>query len=103
MCLTPDARHFPDCGGDAAARTLTIPASAPHAHITGLSPGTWAIAIVHDENRNGRIDTMMGIPREGFGASRNPAIRMGPPRFTDAAFAVGTAPVSQSVRMRYIL
>lgn len=103
VCITPDATRFPNCRGDARARTLTIPASAPHAHITGLAPGTWAIAVVHDENGNGRMDTMLGMPREGVGASRNPAMRMGPPRFADAAFAVGSAPVSQSVRLRYIL
>jgi uncharacterized protein (DUF2141 family) len=43
------------------------------------------------------------MPREGFGFSRNPRLRMGPPRFTDAAFAVGETVVRQTVRVRYML
>lgn len=103
ICLTTNAARYPDCRGDAGARTIVVPATAPSAHVTGLAPGTWAIAVIHDENANGRIDTTFGIPREGVGSSRNAPLRMGPPRFADAAFVVGTTPVSQTIRMRYLL
>lgn len=103
ICLTRNAARYPDCRGDAGARTISVPASAPTARVTGLAPGTWAIAVIHDENGNGRIDTTLGIPREGVGSSRNAPLRMGPPRFADASFAVGTGSVSQSIRMRYLL
>ena len=52
----------------------------------GVSPGTYAVSVFHDENSNGKLDTkFMGIPREGVGASNNAKGRFGPPRFSAAA------------------
>jgi uncharacterized protein (DUF2141 family) len=68
-----------------------------------LPPGQYALSVIHDENGNGRLDTILKVPREGFGFSRNPAIRMGPPRFEETRFQVSSSPVDQSVRIRYIL
>jgi uncharacterized protein (DUF2141 family) len=32
-----------------------------------IKPGNYAIAVIHDENRNGELDTnMFGIPKEGW-------------------------------------
>ena len=53
-----------------------------------MAPGDYSLLVIHDENRNGKLDKMLGMPREGFGFSRNPAIRMGPPRYGDVRFAV---------------
>jgi uncharacterized protein (DUF2141 family) len=37
-----------------------------------LPPGTYAVAVFHDENANGKLDkNFLGIPREGYGASHN--------------------------------
>lgn len=53
---------------------------------SGIEPGTYAIAVFHDENSNGRPDTnILGIPREGVGASNNAKSHFGPPKFPDAA------------------
>jgi uncharacterized protein (DUF2141 family) len=68
-----------------------------------VPPGRWALSLVHDENANGRLDTFLGIPREGFGFSRNPRIRFGAPGFDDVAFAVGAAPAAMTVEMKYML
>ena len=69
-----------------------------------VAPGTYAIALLHDENRNGRADRALSmIPREGFGFSRDAPVRMGPPSFDSAAFTVRASPVSQAIRMRYML
>ena len=46
---------------------------------------------------------MMGMPREGFGFSRNPAIRMGPPRYDDVRFSVPAGKSRQAVKLRYLL
>lgn len=55
---------------------------------SGIAPGTYAIAVFHDENSNGKLDTkFMGIPREGVGASNNAKGHLGPPKFEAAAFA----------------
>ena len=35
--------------------------------VNDLVPGTYAIALIHDENDNQRLDTgLFGIPKEGF-------------------------------------
>ena len=82
----------------------SVPAAQAGAiRIGGMAPGTYALAVIHDENGNGRLDKFMAIPREGFGFSRNPAIRMGPPRFEEVRFEAASGRVHQTVRMRYLL
>lgn len=103
-CLTTQAKGFPDCRRDATARKLAVPASGSVTLRFGaVPPGRYAISLLHDENGNGKADMMLIMPREGFGFSRDAAVRMGPPKFADAAFAVGGSVVTMPVRMRYIL
>ena len=47
-------------------------------HIDGVAPGEYSLLVIHDENRNGKLDKALGMPREGFGFSRNPAHPLGP-------------------------
>lgn len=104
LCLTRDPRHFPDCNGDPAAVTRSVPAAqAASIRLGGVSAGSWALSVIHDENGNGRLDRFLAIPREGFGFSRNPRIRFGPPDFDQARFEVAGARVRQAVRIRYLL
>lgn len=103
-CLTAAPRHFPDCDRDPAALRLTVDAGSNLVlRFDDVPPGTYAVAVLHDENGNGRVDKMLMIPREGFGFSRDAPVLMGPPHFTDAAFDLGTAPSRQTIRMRYML
>ena len=47
-----------------------------------LAYGEYAIALLHDENSSGAMDTgFLGVPREGFGFSNNPSIGFGAPSF----------------------
>ena len=51
--------------------------------------GTYAIAVLHDENENNAMDfNMLGIPKEAFGFSNNAKAVLSPPKFSSAAFAV---------------
>ena len=103
ICLTANARAFPDCSKDAAAFKRTVRAAdAGSISFTAIAPGTYALSLIHDENGNGKLDTTLAIPREGFGFSRNPRIAFGPPKFAAAAFAL-TGHVSQTVKMKYML
>ena len=61
------------------------------------------MAVIHDENDNARLDRFAGIPREGFGFSRNPPLGFGPPRFSAARFPVDGDAAMQQVRLRYLL
>lgn len=104
VCLSANPKHFPDCSKDANARKLKI--SAAHAdsiEIADVKPGTYAVALIHDENANGKMDMRLFLPREGFGFSRNPKIGMGAPRFKSAQFTVGADDAHYAVRMNYIL
>jgi uncharacterized protein (DUF2141 family) len=104
LCLTRDARYFPGCKGDPHARHLSAPAGkAASIAFADLPEGHYALSVFHDENANGELDKFAKIPREGFGFSRNPAIRFGPPHFGDVRFAVPAGQVRQDVRFRYIL
>ena len=103
-CLTTQAKGFPDCRRDAAARKLVVPASgAVTLRFVALPPGRYAVSLLHDENGNGKTDMALMVPREGFGFSRDAEVRMGPPKFAAAAFAVEAGTVTMPVRMRYIL
>lgn len=102
-CLTADPDTFPGCDDDPAARTLTVPADrAITLRFTNVPRGRYAIALIHDENDNGKLDKRLVVPREGFGFSRNAPVAFGPPRFEAAAFDVSGRDAYQAIRMRYM-
>lgn len=101
-CLTTRPDAFPDCQNDPAARRLIVPATAPNLDFGSVAEGRYAIALIHDENGNGKLDKRLMIPREGFGFSQDAPVMMGPPRFASAAFAVGSASEHLSIKMRYL-
>jgi uncharacterized protein (DUF2141 family) len=104
ICLTAKPKAFPDCSKDSAARKMIVAAvSSKMVEFAGVVPGTYAISLIHDENGNGKLDTRIIIPREGFGFSRNPTITFGPPSFAAASFGVVAGLNSQSVKFKYML
>ena len=104
LCLSRNPAHFPNCDRDPQAVSRTVPArGASSVRFGALPAGTWALGVIHDEDSNGRLNTFMGIPREGFGFSRNPRLRMGPPRYEDVRFPVAHGRTTLVVRMTYLL
>ncbi|HYW16633.1 MAG TPA: DUF2141 domain-containing protein [Allosphingosinicella sp.] len=103
LCLTRDPAHFPDCKKDPRAVTRTVPAATGPIRINGLAPGGYALAILHDENRNKKLDVLVGIPREGFGFSRNPVVRFGAPKFRQVRIDLRAGFTRETVRMQYLL
>lgn len=103
ICLTRSRSHFPDCTRDPAALSRTISADTAVAEFDGLPPGDYAVAVFHDENNNRKLDTFLGIPREGFGFSRNPTIRFGAPKFDKVDIRIAAGFSRTSVRMQYLL
>ena len=68
-----------------------------------VPPGTYAVAVFHDENSNGKLDTnFMGIPREGVGASNNAKGRFGPPKFPAAAFLHASGRTNLKISINYL-
>ena len=70
--------------GDKTTVELQIPA------------GRYAIAVLHDENSNHKLDrNMIGWPKEGFGFSNNPKVGLSAPSYDTAAMQV-TCPVTET-------
>jgi uncharacterized protein (DUF2141 family) len=87
--LYTSAKGFPKDATAAQARASSA-ATGKHAvcEFAQVKPGTYAIAVYHDENSNGKLDTnFLGIPKEGVGASNDAKGHMGPPKFPDASFS----------------
>lgn len=62
------------------------------ATFNGLGPGRYAVAVLHDENNNDKMDfSWIGVPQEGFGFSRDARVVLGPPDFEDAAVRVSSS------------
>lgn len=102
-CVTRNPAHFPDCRSDSLAAMTSVPSAARTITFRGLEPGQYAVAVFHDSNSNKRLDTFLGIPREGFGFSRNPKLRFGAPRFQDVSFALAPGVARTNVRLQYLL
>ena len=102
ICLTRSADHFPDCAGDPAAIKRSMQTSHAVRFTIDVPPGAYALSVIHDENGNGRLDTRLGIPREGFAFSNNPRIWFGPPSFTAARFQLPPGGTAMNVRMNYM-
>ena len=105
-CMTPTEKSFPKCRGIDGVHAAKVKAHAGKLYLTfkDVRPGRYAIALLHDENDNGKADRALGMmPREGFGFSRDAPVRMGPPKFDDAVFEVGGRHHDMTIKMRYML
>jgi uncharacterized protein (DUF2141 family) len=52
-----------------------------------IAYGTYALAIYHDENDNGKLDkNLFGIPSEPYSFSNNPKIKWRGPQFEESKF-----------------
>ena len=52
-----------------------------------IPPGTYAMAVIHDENMDGKLETnLLGIPTEGYGFSNDVEGKSGAPSFSAASF-----------------
>jgi uncharacterized protein (DUF2141 family) len=64
--------------------------------------GSYAISTIHDENGNGKLDkNFVGMPTEGYGASRDARGTMGPPKWEDAVFSHPGGSASVPVTIHY--
>lgn len=105
-CMTREESIFPKCIKDPASYRAVVEAGEKTVTIrfAGVKPGKYAIALLHDENGNGKADRALGMmPKEGYGFSRDAKVRMGPPDFEDAVFEHAAGRQELTIRMRYFL
>lgn len=67
--------------------SVSVQTTQPLVVIESLPAGKYALAVIHDENGNGRLDkNKLGIPVEPIGFSNNVMGAFGPPKFHRAQF-----------------
>jgi uncharacterized protein (DUF2141 family) len=67
-----------------------------------IPPGTYALAVTHDENMNGKLDTnWLGIPTEGYGFSNGAKALFSAPSFSAASFHYDGGTLDLTISLHY--
>jgi uncharacterized protein (DUF2141 family) len=67
-----------------------------------IPPGTYALAVIHDENMNGKLDTnWLGGPREGYGFSNDVKGLLSAPEFSAASFQYDGQNLELTISLHY--
>ena len=67
-----------------------------------LPPGRYAASVLHDENRNGKMDfNALGIPLEGYGVTNNPKPRLRKATFKEALFTLPPEGATLTISIQY--
>lgn len=82
---------------------LEIRETRARCHFLDIPPGTYALAVIHDENLDGKLATnWLGIPKEGYGFSNKAKVSFaGAPSFEDASFAYDGQDLEMTLRLNY--
>lgn len=104
VCLYDSAESFSDKGTPLQCTTVSIQNKTTKAFFDNVHPGTYAILVVHDANNNRKFDTnFLGIPKEGYGASKNKLPFAAAPKFEDNHFFLLNGVAKEvDIRLRYI-
>lgn len=67
-----------------------------------IPPGTYALAVIHDENMDGKLNTnFLGAPTEGFGFSSVAEAAMSAPSFEAASFPYDGQNLDLTIKLDY--
>jgi uncharacterized protein (DUF2141 family) len=81
---------------------LKIKGTQASCHFVNVPPGTYALAIIHDENMNGKLDeNWMGVPQEGYGFSNKAEAGLSAPSFEAAEFSYQGQDLSMTISLDY--
>jgi uncharacterized protein (DUF2141 family) len=87
-----------------ALKVWSTPATTPETHMCiwlKNGPGTYALAVYHDANSNGKWDHSLLTGIEGFGFSGNPTVVFSAPKFEQTKFEAKAGVTTLHVRLRY--
>ena len=60
-----------------------------HYEFKDVAPGDYAVQVLQDFDQNGNMtNNWLGLPKEPWGMSNNPPVRLGPPKWERAKFTV---------------
>ena len=81
---------------------LKIRETPAHCDFESIPPGTYAIAVFHDENMNSKLDAnWRGVPKEGYGFSNDAKGVVGPPSFSAASFPYDGQNLDLTISLHY--
>jgi uncharacterized protein (DUF2141 family) len=84
------------------SKTLDINGTQLEFKIDDLPYGEYALAILHDENGNEKMDfNFLRMPKEGYGVSNNVTRSLGPPKFNDAKFTLSSENMPVEITLNY--
>ncbi|MGM0951881.1 MAG: DUF2141 domain-containing protein [Pseudomonadota bacterium] len=67
-----------------------------------VPPGTYSLAVIHDENMDGELATnWLGIPTEGYGFSSGAVATMSAPSFEEASFSYDGQNLDMTIKLNY--
>jgi len=87
-----------------AWKVWSVPATSPATHMCiwlKFGPGTYAFAVYHDANSNGKWDHSLLGAIEGFGFSNNPRTLFSAPSYDQVKFQAAGASTTLHLRLRY--
>ena len=101
-CLFNNAASFAGKGSALKCIDVSVKNKTASVAFNDVAQGTYAIAVFHDENKNNKMDTnFLGIPKEGYGASKNKLPFASAPTFADNKFDVGAnSTINIEIRLR---
>ncbi len=102
--LFESAEGFPNEYLHSATNVMVIKVRRSQARcdFEDIPPGTYAMAVVHDESMNGKLDAnWLGMPTEGHGFSNDARGVLGPPPFSAASFDYDGRTVQLTMKLQY--
>jgi len=67
-----------------------------------LPPGQYGASVLHDENKNGKMDkNFLGVPQEGYGVTNNPKPRFRGATFDEARFTLPRDGATLTISIQY--
>jgi uncharacterized protein (DUF2141 family) len=101
--LFRDANSFPKKELAFAGKEVVVKQTGEaEIEFSGLAPGRYALAVFHDLNGNGKLDTnLLGVPTEPYGFSNINSAKWGSPDFDEAAFEISGEGRTMEIRLAF--
>ena len=104
VCLYNNNAAFSGKGEPVKKLFVTPVNNAATAVFENVPEGTYAVSVIHDANNNNKFDTnFLGIPTEGYGASKNKLPFAAAPKFDANKFTVApNSTTTCTIKLRYL-
>jgi uncharacterized protein (DUF2141 family) len=102
--LFAGAEGFPKKGERALQSVMSpIANGTARCRFQPVPAGSYAVAVVHDENSNRTLDSnFLGVPTEGYGVSNNKTYAMSEPRWDESRIELAPGESRQlTIQLRY--